>query len=91
MTSLFVDVIKKRQNSFVIETHSDYMIDRARIEIMKGRLGPEDLSLIYLEPFQNKVRVHNIRFDKEGNMEGAPDGYRAFFLKESDKLLGFGE
>ena len=91
LTSLFVDVIKKRQNSFVIETHSDYMIDRARIEIMKRRLNPEDLSLIYLEPFQNKVRVHNIRFDREGNMEGAPDGYRAFFLKESDKLLGFGE
>ena len=91
LTSLFVDVIKKRQNSFVIETHSDYMIDRARIEITKGRLNPEDLSLIYLEPFQNKVRVHNIRFDREGNMEGAPAGYRAFFLKESDKLLGFGE
>ena len=91
LTSLFVDVIKKRQNSFVIETHSDYMVDRARIEIMKGRLNSEDLSLIYLEPFQNKVRVHNIRFDKEGNMEGEPDGYRAFFLKESDKLLGFGE
>ena len=91
LTSLFVDVIKNRQNSFVIETHSDYMIDRARIEIMKGRLNPEDLSLIYLEPFQNKVRVHNIRFDREGNMEGAPAGYRAFFLKESDKLLGFKE
>ena len=91
LTSLFVDVIKNRQNSFVIETHSDYMIDRARIEIMRGRLDPEDLSLIYLEPFQNKVRVHNIRFDREGNMEGAPAGYRAFFLKESDTLLGFGE
>ena len=91
LTSLFVDVIKNRQNSFVIETHSDHMIDRARIEIMKRRLNPEDLSLIYLEPFQNKVKVHNIRFDSEGNMEGAPDGYRAFFLKESDKLLGFGE
>ncbi len=91
LTSLFVDAIKKRQNSFVVETHSDYMVDRARIEIMKGRLNPEDLSLIYLEPFQNKVRVHNIHFDREGNMEGAPAGYRAFFLKESDTLLGFGE
>ncbi len=91
LTSLFVDVIKKRQNSFVIETHSDYMIDRARIEIMKGRLNPEDVSLIYLEPVQNKVMVHNISFDSEGNMNGVPHGYRAFFLKESDKLLGFGE
>ncbi len=91
LTSLFVDVIKKRNNSFVVETHSDYMIDRARIEVMKGRLAPQDLSLIYLEPFQNKVRVHNIGFDREGNMEGAPAGYRDFFLKESDRLLGFPE
>ncbi len=75
--------------SFIVETHSDYMIDRARIEIRKGTISPEDVSLIYLEPKDRVVNVHNISFDKMGNMVGAPTHYREFFLKETDRLLGF--
>ena len=75
--------------SFIVETHSDYMIDRARIEIMKGNIRPEDVSLIYLEPKGNVVKVHNISFDKMGNMEGVPQHYGEFFMTEYRQLMGF--
>ena len=75
--------------SFIVETHSDYMIDRARIEIRKGTILPEDVSLIYLEPKKRVVTVHNISFDKMGNMEGVPPHYREFFLNETNRLMGF--
>ena len=77
--------------SFIVETHSDYMIDRARIEIRKGTIRHKDVSLIYLEPKGNAVKVHNIGFDKMGNMEGVPSHYREFFLNEIDRLMGFEE
>ena len=77
--------------SFIVETHSDYMIDRARIEIRKGTISPEDVSLIYLEPKGRVVNVHNISFDKMGNMEKVPPHYREFFLKETKRLMGFEE
>ena len=89
LSSLLIDLIKQRKHSFVIETHSDYMVDRARIEIMKKRIAPEDVSLIYLEPSGNHVKVHNIAFDDQANLLGAPGSYREFFLRESDRLLGF--
>lgn len=89
LSSLFVALAKQRGHNFVIETHSDAMISRARIEIMNNRIAPEDVSLIYLEPSGNSVKVHNIRFDEQANLLGAPSGYRDFFLNESDKLLGF--
>ncbi|MCY3627883.1 MAG: hypothetical protein OXG88_09605 [Gammaproteobacteria bacterium] len=79
----------KGNRSFIIETHSDYMIDRARIEIIKGNIRPEDVSLIYFEPNGRIVKVHNIGFDKMANMVGAPPNYGEFFLKESKRLLGF--
>ncbi len=88
LSSLLVNLVGYRKHNFVIETHSDYMADRARIEIMKKRIAPEDVSLIYLEPAGNHVKVHNITFDKQANLLGAPSSYREFFLKESDKLLG---
>ena len=89
LTSLLVSMTNQRQNSFVIESHSDYMINRARIEIMQGRIAPEDVALIYLEPEGDSVQVHNISFDAQGNMIGVPPGYRDFFLQESHRLLGF--
>ena len=75
--------------SFIVETHSDYMIDRARIEIRKGNIRPEDVSLIYLEPKGNVVKVHNISFDDMGNMINVPNHYREFFLTETKRLIGF--
>ena len=82
----------KSPSHFVIETHSDYMIDRARIAIRRNQIRPEDVSLVYLEPkSRGGVAVHNVRFDEMGEMQGIPSGYRSFFLKESDALLGFGE
>ena len=89
LSSLLVDLARQMEHKFIIETHSDSMINRARIEIMNKRMAPEDVSLIYLEPVGNKVMVHNIRFDEQANLLDAPNGYRDFFLHESDKLLGF--
>ena len=88
LASLLV-MASQNGESFIVETHSDYMIDRARIEIRKGNIDAEDVSLIYLEPKGRVVKVHNIRFDKMGNMVGVPPNYRKFFMKETDQLMGF--
>ena len=91
LCSLFSQIAKNRDRgrSFLIETHSDYMINRARIEIMERSIAPDDVSLIYLEPVKNKVKVHNITFDENANFNNPPKGYGEFFLRESNRSLGF--
>ena len=89
LSSLFAQLASNGNQSFIVETHSDYMIDRARIEIMKGNICNDDVSLIYLEPKRNIVKVHNIGFDKMGNLVNVPQHYRDFFLLESSRLMGF--
>ena len=79
----------KINNSFLIETHSDYILDRVRIEIRKGNISHNHVSLIYLESTKNGVQAHNILFDKQGNLIKVPTGYRDFFIKESNRFLGF--
>ena len=88
-SSLLAQLANTNNQSFIIETHSDYMIDRARIDIRKGHIRPEDVSLIYFEPKGNIAKVHNISFDEMGNLVGVPPHYRDFFLKETDRLMGF--
>ena len=88
LSSLLVTMCKDNSCKFIVETHSDYMIGRARIEIIKGNIKPEDVSLIYLEPNGDKVEVYNVGFDRGANFVGLPDGYREFFQKETLQLFG---
>ena len=89
LSSLLIKNIKINKNFFLIETHSDYMVDRVRIEIQKGNITPDQVSLIYLESTRKEVKTHNISFDKQGNVLGAPTGYRNFFTTEMNRVLGF--
>ena len=94
LASLFIAAFKKRGNRFLIETHSDHIIDRVRISVRQGLLKPDDVSILYFEPTAqngNAVNIHNMTLDADGNLLGAPEGYRDFFLKETDKLLGFAD
>ena len=90
LANLFVEAYKKNGSRFLIETHSDYIIDRIRISVRERLLQPEDVSILYFEPHGNAVAIHNMTLDEDGNLQGAPAGYRDFFLKETDRLLGFG-
>ena len=78
--------------SFMIETHSDHFVDRFRICVMKKMLEPDDLSIVYFHSDRSRTRsqIHGITVDDQGNLEGAPQGYRSFFLDEASDLLGFG-
>ncbi len=89
LSTLIAKLAGEHKRAFIVETHSDYMIDRARIEIRKGTIRPEDVSLIYLEPKGRVVKVHNISFDKTGDMISIPNSYREFFMKEVTHLMGF--
>ncbi|MCY4314053.1 MAG: AAA family ATPase [Gammaproteobacteria bacterium] len=93
LANLFAKVVNKKAscNRFLIETHSDYIVDRIRILVRKKQLKPEDVSIIFFEPKNNKVQMHNIVLDKFGNIENAPDSYRSFFLRETDRLLGLND
>ena len=81
----------RKKHSFLIETHSDYIIDRTRVSVRDGIIKPDDVSILYFEPEKKggSVKIHNIKVDKQGNLIDVPPGYRDFFMKESDKLLGF--
>lgn len=89
LASLFVESFRKRGHRFLIETHSDYIVDRIRISVRKGGLKADDVSILYFEPKGNAVAIHNMALDEDGNLRDAPSGYRDFFVKETDRLLGF--
>ena len=86
--SFFVDQVNQQKNRFLIETHSDYIVNRISFCIREGRINCDNVSILYFESKRNEVQIHNIAFDNQGNVVRPPKGYRSFFLEESDRFLG---
>ena len=84
----------------IVETHSDYIIDRVRMDVRDQvrmdvhdqtiALKPEDVSILYFEPGDgdSEVKIHNIRLDHMGNVLDAPPSYGAFFMDEVNRSIG---
>ena len=73
----------------VVETHSDHLLDRVRMDVRDGvtKLKPEDVSILYFERDGLDVRIHSLRLDEEGNILDAPESYRRFFMQETARSL----
>ena len=73
----------------VIETHSDFILDRLRIEARSGqKIRPEQVAILYFERKGTSVKIHEIGLDDQANLTNVPRGFREFFLKEQHQLLG---
>ena len=82
--------IAARERQLVIETHSDHLIDRVRMDVRDGttKLTPDDVSILFFERRDLDARIHSLRLDQEGNVLGAPPNYRGFFMNETRRGLG---
>ena len=81
--------IAGRNRQLVVETHSDHLIDRVRMDVRDGttKLTPDDVSILFFERGDLDVQIHSLRLDAEGNVLGAPPRYRRFFMEETRRSL----
>ncbi len=85
--SFFVDLTSSSRKQFVIETHSDYLVDRVRMAIAERKITASKVQLLYLERKGLDITIHELRLDDLGNVTNAPASYRDFFLQEEIKLM----
>lgn len=88
--SLFCDIASSGRQ-VIVETHSDYILDRVLLDIRDKRteLTASDVSILYFESEGGHASIHPIKIDEEGNVLDTPDGYRNFFKKELDRLINY--
>ena len=73
----------------VVETHSDHLLERVRLDIRDGKskLKPEDVSILYFERKDIEVNIHSLGLDRNGNVLNAPPSYGKFFMEETKRSL----
>ena len=85
--SMIKDWVSKSRKTVVVETHSDYLVDRLRLEVKQGHLKENEVKIFFLEKKGSQTKLHALQIDAQGNVLNAPDGYRDFFLREQTALL----
>lgn len=89
LATFLATIVKRRNHTLFVETHSDYLVDRIRMEVRSGeRIKPQDVSILYFSRDGHDVQIHSIQIDKMGNLQNVPSNYRQFFLREEAKSLG---
>jgi predicted ATPase len=75
------------EKCFLIETHSDFIIDRFRLCIKKGESHPSSQVLFFERKNSGNI-VTAIEIDEEGQYsENQPKSFRDFFINEELNLL----
>ena len=79
---------RKPRRQLIVETHSDHLINRVRMDVRDGvtDLKPEDVMVLYFERDGLEVKIHEVTFDELGNVD-APESYRGFFRTERERSI----
>jgi len=77
----------ERQNTFILETHSEHLILRLMRRIREGKIHPDDVGVVFVEPSSHGSRLIELRLDEEGDFI---DEWPGGFFEESfhEKFAG---
>lgn len=73
---------------YIVETHSDYLIDRVRMEISEGTIPNSHVTILFFERRKNGSTVTNIFMNDKGEITNPPRRFRSFFIEEHARMLG---
>jgi hypothetical protein len=87
---MFFKIANNHAKKFIIETHSDFLIDRYRIACRTATENSIESQILFFERNKDGNMVTSIDISKNGEVSSdQPSSYRDFFLKEEMNLLGF--
>ena len=75
LANYFAERVLTDEKRYIIETHSEYFLNRLRLLRAKGVLDENDLSIIYLRNTEDGALSFDITFSDDGQIHGAPNDF----------------
>lgn len=86
---LFIETIKSRENGkkrdiqVIIESHSEYLIQRIQRRIAEEIINPDDVAIYFIHQEKGQAKLQELQIDLFGNITNWPDD---FFGNDTDDL-----
>lgn len=87
---IFFELAVHEQKHFIVETHSDFTLDRFRLNYRRKESGKRpDAQVLFFERSESGNRVHALEIAENGDLPtDQPRSYREFFVREQMNLVG---
>ena len=82
LADYFSNQTSEFEKRYILETHSEYLINRFRLLVAKGKLKEEDVSVYYLGWKAGKPTPYRIIFKKNGQISGAPKEFFSTYMMD---------
>lgn len=86
LASYFVRLAKTRGITFIVETHSEYLINRLRRLVANGEIEEDDVSVAHVENMGREAQVHPVELRADGQIVGAPKDFFETHMMDVMKL-----
>ena len=83
----FVARCSSRQ--YIIETHSEYLINRLRLLVLKNQIDPDKIRILFFDSKSECYKqptVHSIGVNKDGSLSNAPQEFFETYYSDSFEL-----
>lgn len=85
-------VSRLKVRNYILETHSEYLINRLRLLAVKGEVNVKDISIIFVEAapgMKSGPRIHHIEVGSDGSLTNAPKSFfETYYLDTFDLAMG---
>ena len=81
-----ISELSEEGKRFIIETHSDFILERLKYEIERGAISNEDVGILFFDTEKKTTKIRQIDLSKKGLPINAPPSYRRFFLEELNRV-----
>jgi len=78
----FVEQCNNLEKNYVIETHSEYLLNRIRLHIVQGKISPDDIKIFYIATVDNKPKLYKLEFARDGQILNAPSDFFETYMMD---------
>lgn len=68
-----VSQVNEESKNYVVETHSEYLLNKIRLAIVKNEINEEDVKVLFVDSIDSSI--HKITFNKKGQIVNAPKNF----------------
>ncbi|MDM8549330.1 DUF3696 domain-containing protein [Desulfobacterales bacterium HSG2] len=79
----FVRQVRETDKQYIVETHSEYLLNRIRLAIVKREIDPSDVSVYYFENSVKGSKTYPVEFTTDGQIRNAPKGFFDTYMMDT--------
>lgn len=83
LADYFVKQVGEKKKRYIVETHSEYLLNRIRLAIVQGKLKQSDISVYYFDNTEAGTKTYEIQFTENGQIKGAPKQFFETYMMDN--------